>query len=456
MFLNQKRSLIVLVLCSVGFGISAQIIDAHYKNNQPKENSPFSSIGLGNLAPQYYAISSAMGGLSAGFRDISSLNFENPAASTALRITAFEVGLYAKNNTISSGDGAAATSASGNLSYLALGFPTYSSINELLDRTDRKFRWSMGFALTPFSTVGYNVVTQQNHPATDTAQVLGYEIGSGGAYKILWNNGVQYKNLSLGLNLGYVFGNMSYDKQLTFNNLNNSFSNLYNQDYSIKGLTYALGAQYDISLGTSTKDKPSTKHLILGVYGNPATNFTTVSSSSLRVVSSISTGTDTINTLNSITGNGKLPSSFTAGFMYENIGKLRLGAQYTVSQWSQYQNDARPTSSNLSDSYQLSLGGEYVPNANSYKGNKLRYRLGFTTGTDPRNSGGSQLQSFSITSGIGFSFIDRQQGLVSSINLGLEYGKLSNSASALSEQYIKLNLGITLNDNTWFMKRRYQ
>ena len=229
-FIKGKSLFFLLCLQGSAFTLTAQIVDSYYKNNQPKENSPFSAIGLGNFISPAFGESAGMGGLTAGYRDISSLNFENPAASTALRVAAYGVGLYLKENYLSGG-GANYNGITGNLNYLALGFPTYSALNEVLDRNERKFRWSMGFALTPFSTVGYNVSTSAKHPGTDTAKVVGYDIGSGGTYRLLWNNGVQYKNLSVGINIGYIFGNMSYDNQLTFSNLNNSYSNIYNQDY---------------------------------------------------------------------------------------------------------------------------------------------------------------------------------------------------------------------------------
>ncbi len=433
-------------------GVFGQVVDSHYKNNQPKENSPFSALGLGNINPSYFSVSSAMGGLTAGYQDLSSLNFENPAASTALRVTAYEVGLYVKNNTLTDGKGNSFNSRSGNLGYLALGFPTYNSLNEILDRTERKFRWSMGFALTPYSSVGYNISTQTNHPATDTAQVISYEIGSGGTYRLIWNNSVEYKNLSLGVNVGYIFGNMSYDKQLTFSNFNGAYSNIFNQDYSLTGFTYSLGAQYDIQIGASTKAKPTQKHLILGVYGTPSTSFLTSSNTSLRILSS-QTPTDTINNITGQAGKGRLPASLTAGFIYEYTGRYRFGAQYSKTSWSDYYNDAKPGS--LNDASQMTVGGEYVANAASYKGKKTRYRLGFNIGTDPRSFAGSQLNSFGITTGVGLPLVVRE-GLLGMINVGLEYSRLSAGNSLIQENVFKLNVGFTLNDGSWFMKKRYQ
>ena len=214
-----------------------------------------------------------------------------------------------------------------------------------------------------------------------------------------------------------------------------------------------MGAQYEIPIGASTKSKPSDRHLIIGVYGNPTLKFTTSSSSSLRLLSAI-TSTDTLTNTSDAAGAGNLPASYTAGLMYEFTGHYRFGIQYSATQWSQYYNDAR--AGLLSDASQFTLGGEYVANASSYKGKKTRYRGGLSFGSDPRSLGGSQLSSFSITAGMGLPLFIREGGILGMINLGLEYGKLSGAGSLISENYIKLNAGFTLNDGSWFMKRRYQ
>ena len=40
------------------------------------------------------------------------------------------------------------------------------------------------------------------------------------------------------------------------------------------------------------------------------------------------------------------------------------------------------------------------------------------------------------------------------LNLGLEYGNMTFN-NTLKENYLKLNLGFTINDNEWFLRRRY-
>ena len=84
---------------------------------------------------------------------------------------------------------------------------------------------------------------------------------------------------------------------------------------------------------------------------------------------------------------------------------------------------------------------------------KIRYRLGFSSGTDPRKLGTEQLKQFAVTAGLGFPIImPREQ--TSYMHLAFEYGKLYSST--LSEESVRITVGFTLNDNTWFLKRKYQ
>ena len=184
----KKISFFILLTISV-LSLNAQIIDNNYKQNQPKENSLLSRYGLGNLNPQYFASNAGMGGMTAAYRDRYHLNPFNPASLPALRTTAYEVGLYAKSTDVKS-SGGNSSAWSGNLNNLALGFPTYSVINEVLDRKPRAVRWGMAMSLMPYSTVGYNINTvtpAQN--SLDSSTLTNYFVGSGGVILKTTNGG---------------------------------------------------------------------------------------------------------------------------------------------------------------------------------------------------------------------------------------------------------------------------
>jgi hypothetical protein len=58
-----------------------------------------------------------------------------------------------------------------------------------------------------------------------------------------------------------------------------------------------------------------------------------------------------------------------------------------------------------------------------------------------------------LTLGLGLP-LKLPRGMPSFMNLGFEAGQLSSSNS-LNETYYKLNIGFTLNDNTWFYKQKF-
>ena len=63
-----KRKLLSLVLFALPLITRSQ------------ENSPYSRYGIGNLMPQGNIVNRGMGGVSAGFADLHTINYVNPAS----------------------------------------------------------------------------------------------------------------------------------------------------------------------------------------------------------------------------------------------------------------------------------------------------------------------------------------------------------------------------------------
>jgi hypothetical protein len=104
----------------------------------------------------------------------------------------------------------------------------------------------------------------------------------------------------------------------------------------------------------------------------------------------------------------------------------------------------------------VAAGLEYIPDNLSYNRylKRVRYRVGGYYRQDPRSLNDKQLTDIGATFGLGFPLIlPRQQ--TSFVNLSLEAGKMG-AGSAISETYIRMTLGFTFNDNSWFFKRRFE
>jgi hypothetical protein len=83
----------------------------------------------------------------------------------------------------------------------------------------------------------------------------------------------------------------------------------------------------------------------------------------------------------------------------------------------------------------------------------VEYRAGFFYQQDPRVLEDEQAFKYGVTIGAGMPFVFLRS--FSYLNLALEYGR-AGTDTALKENYFRARLGFVLNDNQWFLKRRYQ
>ncbi len=431
---------------------------------QPTDNSPYSRLGIGNFSDQYFAAQGGMGGLGAAFHDGYHMNIANPASLSRLRETAFELGLYSEYNSLNdaTGQNDRLKTWNGNLRYLSLGFPLKNPINEVLEQKKKKFRWGMNFTLLPYSNVNYNIQTLTDQTFGDTLTSVNFLYqGSGGTYKVMWGNAVNYKNFSAGINLGYFFGKIENDKEVTFPDFVSSFDNDFNDDFLFGGFTWNLGVQYDHVLKAKKETNEPIEFITFGISGNSRNKYNLTRE---RLWFSRNLGIGTQDTIYSVSGSettestGYLPGELAIGVMYNKVDRLRLGIDFKYQAWSQYINDLiAATDANRPDVnvWRLGIGGEYVPNARSYNKylKKVRYRFGAFYSKDPRSVNDDHLLIYGATVGFGLPVI-LPQGKKSFVNLAFEVGQ-SGLADALRSNYFKINLGFTLNDNTWFFKRKF-
>lgn len=431
---------------------------------QPKQNSPYSRFGIGDLVNQYFAQQAGMAGQSAAFHDPYHLNLLNPASYAHLKTTAFETGLYAKYSHSESSTGSVQNYWTGNLSYLALGFTLKSPINQVLDKVQSPWQFGMGFALTPYSLVGYNVQTR------DTLENIGDVVntfqGNGGTYRIQWSNGAKYKNTSFGATLGWMFGKTAYDNTTQFldstiNQTSRNFQNTRREDLGINGFVWNLGVQHDFVLKYAENDKTLPTSLITigatgeGQHSLNLTGEQLVVRSRGRLSNGQYVSADTLSNNDTVNQKLTLPSTFTFGIQYVKANKFKIGGQIGLENWANYSNELRPQE-RFRNTFSGSVGLEYIPDYLSYNnyGKRIRYRLGAYYRQDPRTVNGENLDDVGLTFGFGFPLVlPRQQ--TSFVNTAFEIGKFGTN-SPIEETYFRLTVGFALNDNSWFYKRRFE
>lgn len=440
-----------LMLC---FGVGALLAQTDNLNIKPKGNSPYSRFGLGNLVDQYFMASGGMAGLSAAFQDPFHLNIKNPASLSWLQATAFEVGLDSRYASMDGGE-EVANNWSGNLRYMALGFPLKNPINEAIDRRRSPLGIGMAFVLQPYSSVGYDVLAELE--GDGTGNTVNSFKGAGGTYRFMWGNSVRYEGFSAGVNLAYLFGKLTNSRRIEFPDQVNAYNSEFLDETSLSGWMWEFGAQYAFEFmepNNKGEREFTGKRLVAGIFGSGTNSFNTRTTNFVsRDNRNYNVVRDTISFSENVRQNGQFPSTLSVGLTYEEINRLRVGLEYGHEFWSQYENEAKPES--LSNSWNLRVGAEYIPDNGSYNNyfEKVRYRLGGFYKLDPRTFGVGQLKQFALTMGFGFPIVrPRQQ--TSFVNFAVEVGRFGHP-DLIQESYIKMGLGFTLNDNTWFFKRKF-
>lgn len=425
---------------------------------QQADNSPFSAFGIGNLNTDDLAYFQGMGGLGASYMDPYHLNIKNPASYAFLNATAYEIGISARYFQLSDGSNSN-TGWTGNLDYIALGFPLRNPINASLDPVKKDYKLGMSFILKPHSSVGYNISSfgeSENLGAFRNS----FE-GNGGLYKFMWGNSIKYKNVSFGANIGYLFGNINYSERIIFEQAANAFQNRYNVDYNVNGFIWDAGAAYSVFLNKKAYENDKTlrtKIINIGLYGNSAQNFNTVSDVTERVVlaeyagQETSFSADTLSSQRGLSGTGRLPAELGLGLTFYNGDKYAVGFNFDYGAWSGYKNSIR--SETLSDSWGLSIGGSYRPDAKSFNNyfKRVSYKMGFFYKADPQVVDNIQVTDAGLNLGATFPFYYQRK--ISHINAAFRFGA-RGSGTPIQELYGKVTVGFTFNDDEWFIKRKY-
>ncbi len=424
---------------------------------QPKDNSPFSRFGIGDiLTPNHVALQS-FGGINGAYADPYHVNLVNPASVAYLKSTAFEGAVFIKNSTFDDGQNQA-NILSGNLSYISLGFPLRNPITDVIEKRNSKTHFGMNLSLAPYSQVAYNILSEDIDP--DIGTIERTYTGNGGSYKFLWTNAVRYDDLSFGVNVGYVFGNMQYSRRIEPIDLFNPFLDEFSDDINISGFVYDFGVQYGITLNKKEKAENNlipTKKIFFGLHYNGRNAFTTNTKREQYRVNEIEGNVairDTILFDENNEGTGYLPSELGFGVYYRSGNKWNAGFSYERARWSEYENSVKTEA--LTDSWRFAAGASYMPDINAFNKyyKRMYYRFGFFTGRDPILASIQEegISTYGISLGVGMPLVLGRN--ISNVDLGLELGRKLTDNS-LKETYFRFTAGFSINDNLWFYKRKY-
>lgn len=410
-------------------------------NLTAQDNSPYSRYGLGDLSTGQNVINRGMGGTSQAYGDPQSVNFVNPASYSNLILTTFDIAVEGGVRTIGNKD-ESFRSGIGSLSYIQLGVP--------LSR-----KWGLNLGLRPLTKVSYNVLQNSEKTFFDTLKMpVAYQYeGNGGLYQVYAGTGVGIGNFSIGVNIGYLFGNIENGTKAIYPQNQFVFPSRHSRRTSYGNFFYNAGIQQKFDLGKDLE-------LVLGATGSMEQTLKARREQMRETLifdaaSNEYTTQDTAFYEKGARGDIKYPAQYGGGIMLRKVDGWSIGADFTTSQWDQYRNYGEKDS--LRNSWKMSIGGQVVPNPTAVGGywNKVTYRLGAYYGVDYLKLNGKDMNMFGFSIGAGFP-VRRQaySNQFSVINTAFEIGHRGNNETILKETWYRLVLGFTLSDR-WFIKRKY-
>jgi hypothetical protein len=396
-------------------------------------NSPFTKFGIGENYSDALVNTQGMAGVGVSQPQYWYVNNQNPALLIYNTLATYQVGILGESQRIKS-SGTSEKHIGGNLNYIVTAFPI------------KPRKWTTSLGLMPYTSMNYKVQYLKNIEGS-TQTSIGNEEGAGGLTQLYWSNGVRvYKNLSVGVKMTYLFGNIDkiYKLQPSSNNSSGITLISASEDKTVaKDFTLNVGASYS-------------KDSLLGAYrvsfGAVYGLASNVRAKQYNKVSNLSTSGDTITATTRSKNYGYLniPSFITVGASISKGTKFSLGTEFTYQDWSAF-SGVDNVNQNLKESWRLGLGGEYTPDPTGTDGffKRITYRAGVSTEKCPFLINGNIVKDSGIN--FGFSFPTGR----SSIDLAFKVGKRGNKAENILEQnYFKVYFGITFNDQ-WFVRRKF-
>lgn len=422
MKLNPVAIFIFLFLFT---GISSQ--------SQTPTVSPYSRFGIGELLFNGYAHQAGKGGSSIGDIYTGRLNFSNPASYAYDTLSILEFGIDGQLTKLKQGN-LEADKKNSSLSYLSIGFPLI------------RHKWGMAFGVIPYSGTGYDI--RQAHSLDSVGYYnLSYK-GSGGYTRYYIGTGFKLgKHFSAGVNASYLFGTINRDRRIVFSN-SNFLNNRYSDGLNIGDFYFEGGINWQGTLNAK-------HHLSIGLTGAPAQVMSGKNSILWDNFIVSARGEDIVRDTVQFIEDRKieitLPVSFGIGMVLTSNEKLKTSVDFTMQNWSEFEYNG--TVDSLDNSYRVSAGAEWMPDPKSLNyWSRAQYRGGLYFNRTYLNLRNTPVDEMGITLGVGLPLRKAYQSMV---NIAIQAGRRGTTSDNLvQEDYLKLMLGLTFNED-WFRKRRY-
>ena len=453
------------------FGLAVLFISVLITSAFAQDNSPYSRYGIGDLTSTTNINNRGMGGITAGYTDQLSVNFNNPASFSSFQAwkekkskklssgrAILDMGVNVDNRTLRDPSFAKSFKASNAVfSYMQVGMPLRKG-------------WGMSFGLRPVSRISYRIDKNErlSDPITGAAidsSITRYR-GDGGSYMASMGTGLSFfsrekfgleEKFSIGFNMGYLFGKKDYSTRRSLINDSVAYYQANFQTKTTFGKLQAnAGLQYQIPLNKSMT-------LTLGAYGNLGQEIN-AEQDILRETFYYDQGQgevrlDSVSDIRGRKGKLELPASYTVGFVWQKYaipnkeGGWMIGADYNRQAWSDYRFFGKADS--IQDTWEIRVGAQITPVPRRSYFTNVNYRFGFFVGPDyVRLNQSTPRFGASFGAGLPISISRQAPNQITFVNVALEYIKRGNKQNLLQDNLFRFTLGFSLSD-IWFIKRQY-
>ncbi len=433
----------------IGLFLGSLLVGIGSASAQITTQSPYSKFGVGNLRGSLLPQMRAMGGIATGVSKgtyFNNINMQNPASYATINTTTLDMGMSGGFTTLKNN---ASTDRSFNatLSHVALAFPILST------------KSALSFGILPYSELGYNFKTTVSLGNSDENRkdVDYLYTGEGGLTKAYMGYGIQLgDHVRLGANAEYLFGNLIESRSAQLSNDANAINSRVQHKNNIGGLSFGYGAQVEIPLNNKTS-------LVLGYAGNSNSKINSTISDvttlyKLDLSGNENVALDTVSNLENKSTKMQLPLIHQFGFSIHKNDKWVFGADYRMGNWSKLV--INQSNQQLQDTYGVSVGGQFTPDAGAISGyfNRVDYRFGFNYDKTYIRLNNQDIKEMGISVGMGLPFtsFSLMRGSFQKMNITAEVGKRGTVGNGLlQENYFKIHLGFTINDNSWFRRFKF-
>ncbi len=262
--------------------------------------------------------------------------------------------------------------------------------------------------------------------------------GSGGLNQFYWDNSLEViKNLSLGINVTYLFGNIKSTERNYYSTIGSELiyteTSYFNKLYVDFGIQYLFHIKNNIAL------------TIGGIYGtNHKLNFR-------QELNIVDANENEIEDELKKTGTFNYPAHYGGGIALYYAGKLTVTGDYIFENWE------RTSVSNPNYRYtnanKFRFGIEYMPGENRFSNylGMIRYRAGFYMDQSYLKVNKTQIDDKGFSFGISLPFLRNR----TSINIAWTTGTFGTLEKGLiKERYNTIHLSLELHD-WWFQKAQY-